>query len=267
MPEIALALGIAVATGWKRLNEARRTLAAALQRSPRPTGVMPVPLTLDGLFAAERNGPDGLAESVVERVRSRVRDALRAAPLLGTSGSAVGETARLAARAVRNAFVRGAIVGAVVGGATAGGATAAYLRHGGVADPPPVPVASIAAPALPAGLVASAAPPEPGPTAVTSSSTAVPAAPPSSAAPRAAVSDLNDDEASLIRTARMAYAHGETTHALDALNRHARKYPRGQLAADREALRAQVLAAAAAASSAPAPSATSPPRVRFGIDE
>ncbi len=259
MADIARELGIALATAYKRLETARAKLQAALartQRAPRKAGAAVVPLTLDGLFAAERNAPDDIPESVVDRLRARLRDAVLAAP------------------ALRSALTRGLVTGAV-GGVVAGGAAGAALMYHllmGHAEPSAAAIASSAPSAVPAGAIASAvlSPPatsaatEPAPPAISSQATTA----------RGTAAGRAEDEETLIQTARMAYAHGETAQALDALNRHARRYPRGELAVDREALRGQVLehrrvagAASAAPSAGVAPGASAAPRRLFGVEE
>jgi RNA polymerase sigma factor (sigma-70 family) len=281
MEDIARELGIAVATAYKRLDTSRRKLQAAVaraQRAPRAAGAPPVALSLAALFAAERNRPDDIPADVLARLRVWLPNAVRGVPVGSTApsppaapGATAPAVARLAARVMRSTFVHGAVAGLIAGGL--GGAVGMYYYLTHPMGPSPAPTAQSAPRPVLAGAMETSA------TAMPASSAVAPPSPPTAMMATTATAKVtatapDESETDLIQTARMAYAHGNTSSALDALNRHARRYPRGQLATDRELLRAQVLeaqraaATASAAAGAPvAPSATSPPRPRFGIDE
>jgi hypothetical protein len=232
-------------------------------------GVFAVPFNLTAFLDADRYIPE-----VSDNLRARVWSRLQGASALGGPGATGGAGAAVPAppSAVRQLLARVAphvapfVLGAVAGAA---GLYALLPR----AEKPAAPVASAApapvSPAVTAEAPGVTAPPPP----PTSIGAAAPSTPASAAqGPRATI-----EEDTLIQRARMAYAHGDTQSALDALNQHARQHPGGRLAADREALRAQVLErqrAAASASSAPAPSApggaasaTAAPHRVFGTEE
>jgi RNA polymerase sigma-70 factor (ECF subfamily) len=286
MLDITTELGIPMSTGYKRLETARREMKAAAARfaarERRVLGqaaVFAVPFNLAAFLDADRIIPDGPA-GVRAGVWARLQGAIALEAPGGTGGpggtgapaATASKAARLAARVAPHLapFVLGAMVGA--------GAFYALLprRPGSTAPERVAQVTAAVEPAAPAAVI---------PPMATAGSSAVaavtPIAGPSTAqAPRATV-----DEDTLIQRARMAYAHGDTQNALDALNEHARRHPGGRLAADREALRAQVLerqrAAGAAASALPsaasagptatapaaATSATTAPHRMFGTDE
>jgi RNA polymerase sigma-70 factor (ECF subfamily) len=286
MLDITTELGIPMSTGYKRLETARREMQAAAARAAArerrvlgQAAVFAVPFNLAAFLDADRFIPDA-PTSARAGVWARLQGAIaleapggaRAPGGTGATAPTAPKAARLAARVAPHAapFVLGALVGA--------GALYALLpRH--PASPASERVAQVTAavePAAPAPVIARTA------TAASSAVAAVaPIAGPSTAqAPRATL-----DEDTLIQRARMAYAHGDTQNALDALSEHARRHPGGRLAADREALRAQVLerqrAAGAAASAlpsaaSPGPTATAPaaatsattaPHRMFGTDE
>jgi len=274
VPDIARALGIAEATAYKRLDAARSKLQAAAARTPREQRAGAVPFSLGALLAVDRSIPEVSAE-LRARVRSRLQGAIGALPAVVGAGPAQ------ASAAVRWAGRVASRVGPyLVGVAVGAGGMYAYMRPlpsraesaQGVALPALAEVRTPTVEPTATGPVASAAgvPPMVGSVTVAkaTASAGVPTAGP------------EENEEALIQRARIAYAHGNTSSAIDALNLHARRYPRGQLAADREALRGQVLehqrvagAVSAATSTAPVPagagSATSSPptRPRFGIDE
>lgn len=277
MTDIASALGIEASTGYKRLETARRDMKAAAARHAarerRTTGlaaVLPVPFDLASFLAADRQIPD-VAPGIRERVWSRLRDALE----LGGPGAAGGagipahsapsSVAQLAAKAgpYLGTFLLGGIVGAATLDAFRHRADDGSKVQATRAQDAPVIVASAA---IVTG--SAAAPPAP----------LVPPAPPSattkSGPGRAAVDTA--DESELIRQARMAYARGDLKKADEALDMHAKRFPAGNMAADRETLRAQVRerqragSAASSSTAAPAPSAqpASPsPHRMFGTDD
>ncbi len=122
MEDAARELNIAVPTAYKRLDTARTKLQAAVARSQRPSrtaGAMPVLLTLDALIAAERARPDDIPADVLERLRSRLHDAVRELPVgralslpPASPGTGASPVARIASRVLRSTSARGAHVGA-----------------------------------------------------------------------------------------------------------------------------------------------------------
>ena len=111
-------------------------------------------------------------------------------------------------------------------------------------SPAPVPSAKRVAP------VASAPPPAPPPLAASTVASSAPAAPVAHATPRPSSSgpvgtqDVGlAAERVLVERARSALARGDGEQALAAADQHAEKFPRGQLAEEREALAIQALVA------------------------
>ena len=128
----------------------------------------------------------------------------------------------------------------------AGGGTGAAI-HARVAMPevPPMTAASVTATAAPAAPVPvpvpvpeptsaiSLAPPEPSRTPV--------ALPARTSAPSSSPDVALAAERALIERARMALARGQSGAALEAVDAHAKGYPRGRLAEEREAIAVQAL--------------------------
>jgi hypothetical protein len=247
MTEIAHALGIAVNTAYKRLDTARRRLQAAAARERRDrrasAGGVAVPFDLAALFAADRTIPAVPAEAHA-RLRSRLQAALGATPAAESAPPAPAEPSAPSPAATRAVALVAARVAPYVLSAAAGAAGMyAYLRPGPLSSPS-APAAQVAS-AVPLPSARGGEAPEALP--------AISVAPASSAGGRPVTVALatpatstvtagpDENEEDLIQQARIAYARGDTSSALDALNLHARRHPRGQLAGDRDALRAQVL--------------------------
>jgi RNA polymerase sigma-70 factor (ECF subfamily) len=236
MEDIARELGIAVSTGYKRLETARRTLEAAVAREPRNRrasgAVVAVPFSLAALFAADRTIPDVPAD-VRARLWSRVQAATRALPSMGvappsTPGSASAPAADVAKRVAKR------IVPYVLGAAA--GAGGMYLYMCSPRSPqPPVPLARSVPLDGSAGAVPPTIAPAPAgmPPLVTTLATAKASAP-------TAATAAEGDEQGLISEAFSAHLRGDTSGAIAALDKHARKYPHGELAVDREGLRSLI---------------------------
>jgi RNA polymerase sigma factor (sigma-70 family) len=238
MPDVARELGIAVATAYKRLDTARRRLQVAVlrvQRDRRARGAAVVPLHLAALFAADRTIPDVPAD-MRARVWSRLQAATRTLPSTGNAppvptDSTVLSAARAAARMA--ARVAPYVVSAAVGAAWMYGCPDRPSR-------PPAPIVQavrLSSPADPVPSALATAPPAPPSSVAGALATVTPATASAAIGARAAA---EAEEESLLFRARVAHAHGDTSGALDALNEHEHKYPHGELAGDREQLRAEL---------------------------
>jgi RNA polymerase sigma-70 factor (ECF subfamily) len=263
MADVAEGLGITRDVGYRRLHAARRELAAAVarltQRDQRALGQADG-FALGAIVAADRAIPDA-PESARARGWERLQTVLARGPdALSVPSAAPRLLARLARQAIP--FAAGAAV-------TAAGF---LLPRPPLAPRPPgdlvrevvastnaaAPAFSVSGPVVPAPIEADAPPPTISPVA--------------SAAPRildeeALLLRAADEEALLLR-ARVALGRGQLEDAMRAVTLHARRYPRGQLATDREELRAVLLKrlqpAAPAGSAAPS---ASPPHRIFGTDQ
>jgi len=210
-----------------------------------------IPANLRELLAAEKTCPDPPPE-VGQRVYTRLAAGLGLPPVVGDGAltvpgphaSAIPAGPSLAGAVVKataHTSTRGIltfIVGAAVGATTYG--TVQHLRQG----PAPRTALTVAIPAtVPAGTkpLPSMPPVQP--------ERAEPAAPPASRAPQSdfrssAVRDRGlAAERKLVEMARSALVRGHTEGALEALRRHARSFPKGQLAEERDSLFVQALVA------------------------
>jgi hypothetical protein len=187
--------------------------------------VDPLPPDLEALLDAERQRP-GLPHAALERIQTRLAASI-AAP--------ASKPSFLRSRGVfgLTTFVLGVLVGALLVG---------VLR-------PPRPMPAPAAPPpireTPAPAAPVTAPPQPTPAIAP-----VPTAPPPRAAttapPRApaTVDDRDLDlaaERALVDLARAGVARNQHAAALEALERHLQKFPRGRLAEERDMLWVQAL--------------------------
>jgi RNA polymerase sigma-70 factor (ECF subfamily) len=253
MEDIARELGIGVSTGYKRLESARRTLEAAVTRERRnrraSAAMVAVPLSLAALFEADRTIPD-IPADVRARLRSRVHAATRALASTGiappsTPGSGSAHAADIARRVARR--IAPYVLGAVAG---AGGM---YLYMCSAPSPqPPVPItrsAPLAGSADAVLPIVAMVPPGSVPPAVATAK----------ASAATAATAAEEDELGLISEARSARLRGDTSGALDALNKHARKYLHGELAGDREGLRSLIEQERLAGSQSVAPGTPSRP--------
>jgi hypothetical protein len=208
----------------------------------------PLPPELEALLEAERGAPGASVESR-ERVRARLAVSVGAAAL-GAAGAAHG-TPALGTSAGKTVVSKlllaklGLAVVAVVGVGVGVGVGVRRMAHprpsvtlpasSPVAAPRPEPESATASPAP-------AAEPAPVPT---------PAAPAPTrhTRPTSTRPDLAAERA-LVDEASRSLAGGDAPGALAALGRHASRYPGGQLAEERDALRIRALAAAGRAAEA-----------------
>jgi hypothetical protein len=174
----------------------------------------PVEPSLGALFAAERardRAPAGTRERVLDRV-------LRSAGPGPSSGGL--------ARALP-------ILAALAAGGGVGGAVALAVR------PPKIVYVDRVVPAVPS------AAPEPTREPVLEALTNVEPNVDSGAPPAAPTSSSRRDaraaERAILDVARTALGRNDGAHALEAVDRHARLYPRGQMAEEREAIAVQAL--------------------------
>ncbi len=218
----------------------------------------PLSADLQELFDAERRRGDpdpALAEKVFSRAALTLGLGGGGGPSGGGADPATGGAG--AAHAATNAGVTASSLGArtawialstfVLGGLSGAGLHAALTPR----PETPVELASVQPSATAPAVVA----PLPAPSeAVKPEDLALEPGP--SAAPSATVAKLHDDgghaggdgdltaERELLSIARTAVARGQGDAALAALDRHARQFPRGRLAEERESLRIQALIAA-----------------------
>lgn len=149
-------------------------------------------------------------------------------------GAADGATAlsRRAIAWIATAFVAGSGVGATL--------------HAGLTKPAtaPVAVAASATVSRPPEVASSRVPDEPAPIDVRSLPPVTASSPTAVPAPSHGSAGKDVDlamERELVERARMALARGQGAEALAALDRHAREFPRGRMAEERETLAIQAL--------------------------
>jgi RNA polymerase sigma-70 factor (ECF subfamily) len=233
MPEIGQVLGISVPAGDKRLKTAREELAAAAKRMQARDAraaalfaALPMPFDPASFLSAEPSVPD-VPPGVRERVWRHLEQAL------GLEG--VGVATGAGASAATAAALSG---GHLVGGAALflAGVGVGALGYHALAPPPSPPPVAVAvaqeapvAPLAPAGTAAATATPSPN---ATSAASVASLADDAGLRPVAPV-----DERSLIERAQSALAHQDFAGAEEALRLHAQKYPKGDLAVDRDMLR------------------------------
>jgi RNA polymerase sigma-70 factor (ECF subfamily) len=255
MGDIVRELGITLSAGYKRLQRARAELQAAADRlSARERQAMGVaafvPVDLTKLLDADRFVPD-LPADVNARMWGRLQGAL-ALGGPGATSAPVHVPAPAPSLGTRIAAQVGRQVAPFVTGALVGAAALHALGPRAALPAAPVPVSAEVA------IIAAPLPAAPSPT-VPVATGEVAAAPPVTAS-AAGVPVAVEDEGDLLRRAQAARSRGDLPAALAALDRHARRYPAGRLAADREALRAQIVAQQrAAGASSTTPVGTSPP--------
>lgn len=255
VPEIARALSIAEGTARTRLRRARLGVEAAVSRArardARAMTGLGLPATLlfgRGAWSEAGRVFDDAPPDLSSELWARVERAIvrHAAVGLTASAASVGVVAKMSAAS----FTSGLLVG---GGAVAIVAITARL----LGAPPPVqPIAVASARDATPAVVASA----PEAAIVIATATASETAPPvvavrtSAAAAHAAsaiVPGIDPEEVRLFQQALAASRSGDLAAAVSALDEHARRFPRGALARDRERMRASV--AEARAKTAPAP--------------
>lgn len=216
----------------------------------------PLPEQLRDLFEAERRRDDP-DPAIAERVLGRASLTL---------GLGVGGGSGSGGSADPGSAAGGASVGAgaVASGAASLGARTAWIAlttfvlgglggaglHAALA---PRPESRIELVQVPVSVATATAPPpapttskgvEPEELALETAPVAVPSAKPQEDAGRGGRDDGLTAERELLAIARTAVARGQGDAALSALDRHARQFPRGRLAEERESLRIQALIAA-----------------------
>jgi hypothetical protein len=202
------------------------------------------PESLRALIDAERACPDPPPE-VGQRIYGQLAAGLGLPPWPGDAGPMGPGPATAPRPAGAEALGKGLahsgarglvtfIVGAAVGAASYG--TVQHLRGAPERPAPPAVVTPLPVPAAPL-------PPPPEPTPATAPPRA-PVAPPSHASD-SELGTARDQglagERKLIEMARTALTRGQTEGTLAALHRHARSFPNGQLAEERDSLFVQAL--------------------------
>jgi len=187
------------------------------------------------LFADERatHAPEPMARA---EVLARIERTLRLASLGGAAGVAAGN---VAGNVVGAALRTKAIVALAV---TASFGAGVALGRGTAPERPREPPAVVTAPAVSSPVSAvravEPAPPPPPPPPPPTSPVAVPA---SASVGPTVVDDLAQEQV-LVDTARAALSRGRAGDALVAVEAHAKRFPRGRLVEEREALAVQALA-------------------------
>jgi hypothetical protein len=189
----------------------------------------------EAALRAHRN-PAGAPSDVSARIRARLLADIAAMPTSPAENpSSPTDAARTSARGVRRALGRaGQILASFVAGAVAGASAHAWLASRNPARPPiaienPTP-RELLAPLPPIDRAPPMEPPRAFPPAVIES------------APATSASDLNAERA-LLDQAQRALSRGDAAAALTPLNTHARRFARGRLEEEREALAVKTLVA------------------------
>ncbi|WP_438006107.1 sigma-70 family RNA polymerase sigma factor [Sorangium sp. So ce321] len=248
MREIAQSLAIPINTAWSRLRLARRDLEAADARRRarcRRRGWDEAPVVLPAFVeGGQRSSPlrDVLRDRIEDWLLRRLGDLGLGTP---ASAGAWGASALGIAKPLGAAAAAGAVLAAGAALLPAhpapARAQAGIGMHAAIAGR--APAIAGRAPAI-----TSAAPPAPGPhddaaaRAETEQSAAAPVAPTASAAVRHGRERLGDggaglaEEHRLVEEAAVALRAGHLAETAELLTRHARRFPRGQLAGRRDAL-------------------------------
>lgn len=235
MPEIARELGISEPLGYKRLSAARSAVDAAAPRfgfRPRRAAAG-APLAILALLSdSETDMPDDVAERVLERIHRIQSVAEMAAKTAGPNGAlarlskiAAEHTLSLAGASLVTGLIAGAALALAFVSPRASGSVSALTMAPDTTSPlsaPPPPVIVPAEGLLHDQPVEVAVPP-----------------PQATSAPT--ISAPSIEELSLLQQARSAYKRGDIDGARDALDQHRERFPWSSFAAEREALRAQVM--------------------------
>lgn len=198
-----------------------------------------LPPDLRALLEDERARP-GPSAAESDALRAGLGTLLDPGPGGGPGGGGNGAGATAAPASALAKIAAGFLAGAIAGGAVVWLAAPRTVERVVERPAPPIAAAPVAA------TVASAAP---APSVEAEAPVASSAAPARSAAAEARTPERRDDdlaaERALLERARAALARGDAAGALDAVDRHAARFPRGRLAEEREVLAVQALASAA----------------------
>ncbi|MFT3768137.1 MAG: hypothetical protein QM820_22020 [Minicystis sp.] len=206
-----------------------------------PPDLEPLDADLDALLASERDRPKA-APDVHARVLGRVMTTIGS----GGPGGGSSPGAPPAGAGFGGALAKPILLGAALGSIVAG----VIVTRPDPIDAQPAAVITTVEPRPPA---APSVVPAPEPVAATASPVPEHAgaagAPPSSPRARASVEEPGRDESlaaerRLLDEAQRALAEGRSAAAQEALDRHAREFPRGRLGEEREALSIRALARA-----------------------
>ena len=210
----------------------------------------PLEPELRAILEVERSQPD-MPREAAERVLKRVE----ATAGLGDEGARERGVAGDEARSVERGFLARRLPFGmamfVLGGLTGAGlyATLQPRTHPVVVAPrAPQTALSPMVPAIDPAPIARPAPTPPVPTVAPTPAPATAPVPPGSRPPTPAGGAGRDTdlaaERALLEVARTALSRGQVDAALEATQRHARRFPRGQLAEERESVWIQALVAA-----------------------
>jgi RNA polymerase sigma-70 factor, ECF subfamily len=256
IPEVAAALGIAEGTAYTRLRLAREHVAAAearlAAREQRPgrrpsSAALLVPFVPGGWLAVRGlfdDVPEGAEQAVRRGVQRTLAHAARVAG--GAAGAAVAGKAAGALVASKAAALFGSgfgMGGVVVGGVVYVLLTAEPAPHAPMPVAVPVRPLVVAAPAGTASADApGATPPEVATSTAAASNKAAASRPAvsTSATATAAGSRIDPEEVALISRATVAFARRDRAGVEEALAAHARRFPHGAMAHDREEIRAKL---------------------------
>lgn len=207
------------------------------------------------LFEAERGVP-ALPREVSERLAERLSHTLGLPPLPtpptappppAAAASSIAQGAK-AAGVAATGLARVIPFALTFAAGTLTGALAVTLNtHAPVSSNPaaPAPTSALARPSAPERAPAPAPPPEPLRTPPPAPAPAIAADSPRDTLPRDPPRDLGDSglgaERQLLELAHNALARGRADEALAALERHARRFPRGRLGEERDSMRVPTL--------------------------
>jgi RNA polymerase sigma-70 factor (ECF subfamily) len=254
--EIAAALDVPEGTVSSRLRLAREEVLAATARlaarDKRNAAAVVFPFGA-GAWHPVRSLFDDVPAGVEDGVWRSIRRVLAHGAVLGAAG-ATGAAGALAASKTAGVVAIGkATLGAVLAGAFAlGGVTVGAALQAlqvtaakvpAVVVMPEVPTSAAVAAGTTAPVPERAAEPVTSAT-VASAVGAVPRVGPGvgpAATATAAASQLDPEELALIARAQVAFARKDRAGTLDALEAHARKFPKGKLTPEREGIRAKLV--------------------------
>lgn len=252
-PEIAATLRVREGTVNTRLRLAREHVKAGLARmeardkgasSRQGAALLALPFGAGG-WRSVRDLFGDVPEGAEEMVWRGARRAIAQAALLAGAGAggAAGAGAVLAVKASAGVLFGS---GFALGGAVVGGVL--YLLQSFAPTAPPVyAVPEASRPAAVAAGATTAAPeptqaPEPIASALPLSTGPMVVRAPAPVTPTAtsAASQIDPEEMALIARAQVAFARKDRAGTLEALDAHARKFPRGKLAPERDGIRAKL---------------------------